>query len=352
MNHRRIKISKENLQQAAEKNLLPKDQVEPLFEFLKNDISSDAQFTGINVLYYFGALLIISAMTWFMTTAWEAFGGGGIAFVSTVYALFFLGAGLYLWNQQNLKTPGGLLVTAAVSIVPLIIYGIQRYFGYWEQNDPGNYRGFHQWINGSWFFMEIGTITAGMVALRFVRFPFLIAPIAFSFWYISMDLAPLIFGANDYNWDHPETVSVYFGFLMLIIFFMIDRRTKEDFAFWGYLFGLMAFWGGLSMMEGHGEKGKALYCLINIGLIIFSVLLNRKVFMVFGSLGVFGYLCDLAYAIFEDSMFFPLALCLIGLSIIFLGVQYQRNYDSISKLIENLVPLWFKKHLPAYRNAL
>jgi hypothetical protein len=40
--------------------------------------------------------------------------------------------------------------------------------------------------------MEVGTILAGSIALKFIRFPFLTFPIAFSLWYMSMDLTPLL----------------------------------------------------------------------------------------------------------------------------------------------------------------
>ncbi|MEP6888403.1 MAG: hypothetical protein ABI945_08785 [Nitrospirales bacterium] len=47
--------------------------------------------------------------------------------------------------------------------------------------------------------MEVGTILAAAIALRFIRFPFLTAPIAFTLWYMSMDLTPLFFGQTEYS---------------------------------------------------------------------------------------------------------------------------------------------------------
>ena len=48
-------------------------------------------------------------------------------------------------------------------------------------------------------------------------------------------------------------VSVMVGLLMILCAFLVDRRTREDFAFWGYLFGLFSFWGGLSWIGGGSE---------------------------------------------------------------------------------------------------
>ena len=57
--------------------------------------------------YYFGALVVISAMTWFMTLGWERFGSGGILAISLSYALGFIIAGALLWRDKGLKVPGG-----------------------------------------------------------------------------------------------------------------------------------------------------------------------------------------------------------------------------------------------------
>ncbi|HEV2381872.1 MAG TPA: hypothetical protein VG206_19045 [Terriglobia bacterium] len=73
-------------------------------------------------------------------------------------------------------------------MTPLIIYGLERGTGFWPASDPGVYRDFHQWIRGGWVLMELGTVLTALIALAFVRFPFVTAPIAFALWYMSMDL--------------------------------------------------------------------------------------------------------------------------------------------------------------------
>ena len=197
--------------------------------------------------------------------------------------------------------------------------------------------------------METGTIIAGLVALRFVRFPFLTFPIAFSLWYMSMDLTPLLVGRSDFTWNERLWVSFSFGLVILLLSYLVDRRTKEDFAFWGYLFGTLAFWGGLSLMESSSELNKFLYCLINVGLIFLSVFLDRRVLVVFGSLGVFGYLGYLSYSVFKDSLTFPFVLSLFGILVIYLGIQYQRHREGIEQFLLGLVPEAVRKFSPRER---
>jgi hypothetical protein len=237
----------------------------------------------------------------------------------------------------------------AVCMTPLAIYGFERLTGIWPQGDPGTYRDYHIWVKGSWLFMEIGTIIAGLVALRFIRFRFLTAPIAFSLWYMSMDLTPLLFGKSEFGWDERFWVSVWFGLAVLLVSFLVDRRTRDDYAFWGYLFGMLAFWCGLSLMESGSELRGVLYCVINLGLMVVSVLLQRRIFIIFGALGVAGYLGYLSYHVFKDSLLFPVALSFIGVLVIYLGITYQRNRAAIERFILANIPTGIKRLLPSER---
>jgi hypothetical protein len=260
-------------------------------------------------------------------------------------------AGGLLWRDKGLKVPGGLLVTAAVCMTPLAVYGFERMTGVWLQGAPGEYEDFYDYIKGGWFPMEVGTVGAGLAALRFFRFPFLTAPIAFALWFMSMDLTPLIYGRLYYEAQGYQLVSLVFGLIVLVGAYLVDRRTEEDYAFWGYLFGMFAFWGGLTMFEGGSELDWCIYGLINAGLIPLSVLLQRRVFVVFGAMGVFGYVGHLAWEIFEDSLLFPFALSTAGLAIIALGILYAKNRDRIEGTVVRAVPTGIRRVLPMEREA-
>jgi hypothetical protein len=344
-----MKIYKEDLHWAVSQGLISLEQAEALWEALNQHTSDRPQFNFANVAFYFGALIVISAMTLLMTLAWESFGGSGIFILASIYALCFILAGRTLWTRQNMKIPGGLLFTIAVSMTPLAVYGLQRWTGFWTQEDPGAYRDFYVWVKGSWFLMELATIITGLIALKFVKFPFLTAPIAFSLYFMSMDLTPLLFGEKAYNWELRLLVSMWFGIACIIIAYLVDirhRRRDGDFAFWLYLFGLLAFWCGLSFRGDSTELQKFIYCLINLGLMSLSVLLKRKVFIIFGALGVLTYLGHLAYTVFQDSLLFPFALTVLGIVIIYVGVVYQRNIRTIERFFDNILPESLKQILP------
>jgi len=288
-------------------------------------------FNLVTVAYYFGAMLMITACAWFLGDKWDDLGSPGI--LSTVVLYMLIAAGLGWWLRKKGYTVGGaLLITVAVCLVPLLTYSIEDILGLWPSGHPGAYERYYPWINGSWIVMELATIAAAAIALRFVRFGFLTAPIAFSFWFLSMDLAALISRNADLGWENRQWISVFVGLVTLLVGYALDRTLhkpgeprSEDFAFWCYLFGMLAFWGGLTSMDSDSELTKAAYALLNVGFILLSVKLRRSTFLVFGALGVHLYLGHLAYRVFQDSFFFPFALALLGLSLILLTVWMQRR---------------------------
>ncbi len=354
----RIMIGRLDLNNAVEQGIINSEQADSLWHALELGHSEAVQesspdpgtFTGANVAYFLGALIVMAALGWLMSNSWDSFGGGGIMGLALMYAVLFAFAGHTLWFGEERKVPGGLLFTMAVWMVPLAIYGFERMMGWWPKGDPGHYRDYYVWIKGSWFFMEVGTIAAGLLTIRFVRFPFLSFPVAFALWFMSMDAAELIFRyGEDFSWSNRRIVSLGFGVLMITAAYLMDQRTNEDYSFWGYLFGATAFWGSLSMMDSGSELGKFLYCMINLGMIFLAVFLDRRVFVVYGALGVNGYLGYLSYSVFKDSVLFPFALVAFGIFVIFAGLQYQRNQSRIEGAILSGLPESLRQMRPANR---
>jgi hypothetical protein len=160
---------------------------------------------------------------------------------------------------------------------------------------------------------------------------------------MSMDLTPFLFGgdATELFSDRGKLVSMYFGLAMTVLALLVDIRSyrSKDFAFWLYLFGVLTFWGGLSSMRSDSELNKLLYCLVNLLMIAIGAALARRVFAVFGGLGVAFYLGHLSHTIFKDSMLFPVALTAIGLAIIGAGIYWQRHEAVIGERLRSILPV-------------
>lgn len=316
-------------EQRFERTLLPRPAAEPAPETRKG-------LNAVTVAYYFGAMLMISACAWFLGDKWEALGSRGVFSTVLVYMLAAASLGRFL-RGRGYVVGGGLLVTVAVCLVPLLVYTVEDMLGLWPGARPGEYAEYYPRVHGSWVVMELATMAAALVALRYVKFGFLTAPLAYSFWFFSMDVAEWAFGGelgrNPRCW-----VSVAVGLLTVLVGYGLERAHRrpgvprtEDFAFWCYLFGLLSFWGGLTFMDSDSEAGRVLYALLNVGLVALGVYMRRGVFLVFGVLGVHIYLGHLAYEVFKDSALFPFALALLGLSVILVTVLAQRQMRKVMR---------------------
>jgi hypothetical protein len=299
------------------------------------------RFDLVHLLWYMGALIVLGSMGLFSTMAFGAMGGPALTVTALVYAALFAAAGRHLWDRRGLRVPGGLMIVVAVAMAPLAVFGMQQTWSSWgAYGDPGAYRGFFMWIKGSWVPMEVATIVAGLFAIRSHPFPFIVAVIAFALWFLSMDVAPWLYGTAELSWADRRAVSLWFGLAVLIGAWLVDLNGDgdDDFAFWLHLAGLVMFWGALSLSESSSEIGKAVYGAFNLALIALSVFLMRRTYALFGAIGVSLYLGHLAYSVFEDSLLFPFALSSIGVLIIAAGLALHRRRMILSH--------WMAAHLP------
>lgn len=341
-------MNRAQLDEAVKAGILNAEQADRLVAFLAQDAAQTPRFSFVHVLYYLGGMIAIGAMSLFMTLGWATLGGWGGFATAVFYAILALALTHWFLERKHLQIPAGIMATLAVVMAPLAIFGAQQALGYWGMDKP--FRHYHQYIDGRWLMMELGTLAVGTVLLWRYRFPFMLMPVSVTLWYMSMDLGPLLVGSDWQDWDIRKLISLHFGILFVGLAFWVDiraRHTQKDYAFWLYLFGVMTFWGGLSLMRSGSEIGKFLFCMLNVGMILTGALLGRRVFAVFGGLGVAGYLGYLSHRVFRDSLLFPFALSAIGLGIIALGVLWQRREARWSARLRAFLPKALRELLEA-----
>src|SRR5918999_6471432 len=117
-----MKVSRRDLEWAASEGAISGGQAEELWRALEGREAGRPRLDLPHVAYYFGALVVISAMGWFMTLGWERFGGGGILAISLVYAASFVAAGGLLWRGGGLRVAGGGLVFIGVCMEPRAVF--------------------------------------------------------------------------------------------------------------------------------------------------------------------------------------------------------------------------------------
>ena len=331
-----MRINRGDLDAAAEGALISQQQATALWGFLQQRLQSQPGFHMAHILYYLGGLVAIAAMSLFIGLAWESFGGWGLMIIAILYMMLGVGLTEYLL-QRKLVIPAGLTAALAIALTPLAVYGLQQALGFWAEGEI--YQDYHRHIDWRWMLMELATLAVGAVALWRYRLSFLIMPVAVTLWYMSMDLAPFLFG-TELDWELRRQVSLWFGLGIVVLALGVDIRLgrRPDYGFWLYLFGVMAFWSGLTLQDSGSELGKFLYCLLNLGMLGMGAVLRRRVFAVFGGLGIAAYLGHLANEVFQDSLLFPVALSFIGLGIIGLGILWQRHEERLGLKLRGWLP--------------
>ena len=284
-------------------------------------------FDIAHLLWYGGGVLVLLAMGWLMGVAAADLKAPGFFSMSVLYAAGFAILGRWLYFKQEQRVPGGLMFTLAVIMTPFILLSAL---------DMGGVLGTYS--TQEVIAAELATIAVGAATLRFVRFPFLTMPVFASVWMLAYSVTDLIIENNTMFGAHNLEISMVLGGIIALISFFVDRKSEEDYAFWGYLFGVLTFWGAYSWLDKGSEAGMFVYFAVNVALMFVSIVLQRRIFMIVGSLGAVGYLLHLAWTIFEGSMLFPVALVAMGIGIIFAGIQYNRNREAIEARILSVLP--------------
>jgi len=124
-----MQFSEHDLRAAVAAGALDDNSLSRLLDFLATRQSSvpriggtpaapAPQFDLAHLLWYAGALIVMSAMGLFSTLAFSSMGGFALAATAVVYAILFTVAGHHLWYGRDLRIPGGLLIAIAVSMAP------------------------------------------------------------------------------------------------------------------------------------------------------------------------------------------------------------------------------------------
>jgi hypothetical protein len=343
-----MRVDRPDFNAAASEASLSVEQRERLWAALGRASRGTSGFSFVNVTAYLGALIILCTMGLFGFSSWQSFDGLGILALALSYALCFVAAGHLLWFQAGLKVQGGLLVTLAVCMVPLALYGLEKAWG-WEVDRafvPGR-TGF-AWVKQSGLLIHTGTILAALAAIRWLRFSLLALPIAFALWLLTQELATYGQPEGPSFLQAQMKVSMLFGLGLLAVGFVVDRLAKEDFAFWLYLTALLAMAYTVAVQPGDSELRHALYCLLALVSLGIGALLRRRTFLVFGALGVIGYLGHLS-GLFRPSLVYPLIASLVGGLVLFLGVQLHRRQAAVETFLEALFPRSVRRLLPPRR---
>ena len=136
-------ISERELKDLVTAGVIDASTAERIAAHFKGAGAEPPRFDLTHTAYYLGALVVMSALGWFMNEAWARYGGWVLTLIAIAYAVAFTVAGESLWRKPGLRQPGGLLFTLAVWMTPLAVFGVQYALGWWPREARASYQEYY-----------------------------------------------------------------------------------------------------------------------------------------------------------------------------------------------------------------
>lgn len=338
-----MKIARKHLDEAVKANILSPIQAEKLWQFFHERPETSNQISLTNVLYYFGGFVGVGALGLLMGFGFEQFGTLGIFIFSLILSI----CGIiltFIFSNKKLITPKALSGTFVLFIFPLVVYSFLMNTGQLSNSNSMLFN--DSFPNGQDVCISAVSLSLSFIFLYFFYHPLMIMPIILNAWYGSLALTTLLL-VRPLDFELTLDISLLFGVGINILGFILDVRhsSEQDDAFWPYLLGSFFLWLGLTGLFFDDQYPGILYALASILLIGTGILLSRRSFIVFGTLGIAIYLISLATNFFAHSIFFPIALITIGIVFIQLGIFWQKNAGLLTERYQRFLPEKIKKIL-------
>jgi hypothetical protein len=280
---------------------------------------------AVTVAYWSGAIAVLLAFGWFLVKRWAVLGPTGVLIVALIYAVLFAFVARVLFKNE-FRHAASIATLLVVGMTPLVAWSLLSLTGQWDLFPLST-----KWDQLRWLPIELATILAALIALRYVRFGVLALPIAAALVAFGVHSVGLFFDLQLAN-ALGGRLPLLLAFVLLTIGYTLDVRTTdgEDYAVWFYLAGLgtlavaiAGFWEESSGMTAHVMLAGSVI------LALAAVRLGRRIPLLAAFIGFVTYLAYLAFDVFKTALEFPVALATVGMVVILAAVGLQRRYPEL-----------------------
>ncbi len=281
------------------------------------------------------ALVAAASAAWLLLVAWDRLGGEGGFAVAGAWAVLLANAARWL-ERRAFRAAGAIAAAGTVAMTGFAVHGLLAALGALADahvDAPATLAGF---LGSRMLPGIVAAIAAALVGLRAFGSPILAAVLVAAVWFGVMVGAPVVFGSAP-TWTQRATLSALLGVVALGAGLALDGRTRRDVAFWLYLSGLVAFWGGLATSHSETRLALLLGAAVNASLVFVAILLRRRVFAIFGGVGLAGVLGRVADAELADPVV-PFVFAAIALGLVAGAAVYHRRAPAWERAVSSRLP--------------
>ncbi len=304
----------EDLRRWQEQGLLSDEQLKSIIaeEGLETEPQGKERRTGLNpvsVAYYFGGFLALLSFTFFVGMNWDDIPDWARICICLVAMLIIGPLGAWLRFKRGYPTAGGLLLFVATGIFPLFVITIAEATGIWPDSDS----------NFAFLYWSLVSLPVVLVLLFATRFT-LISLIAAALVHIAA------FATGDIADADGEVITAATCGGFVLIGLALTLWGKKAYTFWLKLYGLVGLQIAFTILfiDSDNALFGLLFFFVYLFLVGLSLRFREVIYLVFGAIGFYTYIIRLVADTFEGTVYFPLLLGFIGISIVVLAVLYQR----------------------------
>ena len=303
-------------------------------------------FNAITVAYGLGALLVLFASVWFLVDRWTILGAPGVMAVALGYAAVLVAAAVWM-HRHEFPQASGVTVVLAIAVTPIVVWAILTMAGRWPEPRSGDaLLRSDQWMAAEWLVIDFSTLLVALLVVRRHRVAVLMYPLAIGLGWVLFHL--ILFVRDEGGMEGFERWAMLAaGFIVLAVADGLERwqcaecaaggragSQVDDFAGPFWLTGIIIASASYVNIWSRTEGWKHLMPVVWLVLIAASLYLRRRLLLLGGVLGIFGYLAYLAGEVFRDYVSFPILLAGFGILLILVTVWTQVRFPALANRLD------------------
>lgn len=278
------------------------------------------------VLAWLGGFLAIVASAVFIGVDWNKMGGAQQTMWATIAIAGLWGLAWALRRRDDLLRvqASNLLVIAGTGVIMLWAYAFYRLTGLWpEHSDAPESMDTTRNLMG--IAQAVTAVVATFWAFR-LRASWMIVPAGFVGWMAWMSWMDSFARDNDMESDTDILRLALYGVVLVIAGLVLTRLGWKNHATWLFVVGLsinLIMLGIRSFEDPMGLNG-LIFLAMTLVAIALGLVSDLRIFLMYGAVGLYGWLSALVIETFGGSRPVAFALILLGVAIVAVSAIWQR----------------------------